>query len=83
MLNAALNGELENTLYRRDPNFGLDVPVRIEDVDSKLLNPRGTWADGKAYDLQADKLVQMFIKNFAKFETHVTKDIIEAAPQAA
>ncbi len=83
MLNAALDGSLAQGQFRTDPNFGVAVPVAIEGVDSKLLNPRSTWSDGAAYDAQAQKLVGMFIKNFAKFESHVTDDVKAAAPTAA
>ena len=83
MLNAALDGELNNIKYRRDPNFGFDVPTAIDGVDSALLDPRSAWTDVNAYDAQAQKLVGMFIDNFGKFESHVTADVKAAAPNAA
>ncbi len=83
MLNAALSGELNSAEYRRDKNFGFDVPVAIKGVDAGLLTPRSTWSDGAAYDAQAQKLVGMFIDNFAKFESQVTDDVKAAAPDAA
>jgi len=83
MLNAALDGSLAEGDFRKDHNFGFDVPITIEGVDDTLLDPRGTWSNGNAYDAQAHKLVQMFIENFAKFESHVTEDIRAAAPTAA
>ena len=46
----------------------------------RLLNPRDTWADGAAYDVQAHRLVQMFITNFAKFETYVGDEVRACAP---
>ena len=49
-------------------------------VDAKILDPRQTWADKAAYDAQATKLVQMFRKNFEKFEAHVAADVKAAAP---
>jgi len=83
MLNAAMDGTLKNGSFRKDVNFGLDVPTAIIGVDNALLNPRETWADKAAYDAQAQKLVQMFIDNFAKFESHVSAEVKAAAPQAA
>ncbi|MBL6853073.1 MAG: hypothetical protein ISQ86_06760, partial [Alphaproteobacteria bacterium] len=44
---------------------------------------RDTWADKAAYDAQARKLVRMFRENFQKFEAHVGKDVLEAAPALA
>jgi phosphoenolpyruvate carboxykinase (ATP) len=36
--------------------------------------------EGKAYDAQARKLVDMFVANFAKFESHVEGSVLDAAP---
>ncbi|MFO1170259.1 MAG: phosphoenolpyruvate carboxykinase [Hyphomicrobiaceae bacterium] len=80
LLTAALNGTLRNAPTRRDPFFGFEVPLAVAGVDAKILDPRATWADPKAYDEQARKLVDMFSKNFAKFESHVDADVRAAAP---
>jgi phosphoenolpyruvate carboxykinase (ATP) len=80
LLDAALSGTLKNTPMRRDPVFGFEVPVALEGVDAKILNPRETWADGKAYDTQARALVDMFNRNFEKFASHVDADVKAAAP---
>jgi phosphoenolpyruvate carboxykinase (ATP) len=68
LVNAALSGALENVEMRRDENFGFAVPVEVQGVDAKLLNPRACWADVKAYDAAAEKLVGLFAENFKKFE---------------
>ena len=34
LLNAALDGSLKNAEFRKDPNFGFDVPVAVPGVDS-------------------------------------------------
>jgi len=52
-------------------------------VDSTILDPRATWADKDAYDATAQKLVQLFVDNFAEFEAHVDESVRKAAPQAA
>jgi phosphoenolpyruvate carboxykinase (ATP) len=56
IVRAALSGELDHAEMREDPIFGFHVPVRIEGVDSGLLDPRGTWADPSGYDETARKL---------------------------
>jgi len=81
LLKAALSGELNDVEYRTDPNFGFAVPVAVEGVDSAILDPRSTWADPRAYDLQAEKLAGMFTDNFEKFATHVDLDVMDAAPR--
>ncbi len=83
LLNAALDGSLKSAEFRKDPNFGFDVPVAVAGVDSAILDPRGTWADKAAYDQTAQKLVGQFIANFAQFEEHVDEGVRQAAPKAA
>ena len=83
LLSAALDGTLKSAQMRKDPHFGFDVPVSVPGVDSKILDPRETWADQTAYDRQAIKLVQMFRDNFKKFEAHVGADVKAAAPKLA
>ncbi len=83
LLNAALDGSLGDAEFKKDPNFGFEVPIAVPGVDSKLLDPRGAWADGEAYDQTAQDLVGKFIDNFAQFEAHVDQSVLEAAPKAA
>ncbi|MFN4057075.1 MAG: phosphoenolpyruvate carboxykinase [Roseinatronobacter sp.] len=79
LLTAALDGSLSTVEFRRDPNFGFDVPVSLPGVDATLLNPRMTWADGAAYDAQAKKLVSMFAENFAQYVPFIDDEVKEAA----
>jgi phosphoenolpyruvate carboxykinase (ATP) len=83
LLNAALDGSLNEAEFRKDPNFGFEVPVAVAGVDSKLLDPRGAWADGEAYDETARDLVTKFVENFAQFADHVDEGVRQAAPKAA
>ena len=83
LLAAAMSGALDDADFRTDPHFGFAVPEAVEGVDAKILNPRDTWADAKAYDAQARKLVCMFVKNFDTFKDHVGADIMDASPQMA
>ncbi|MEL6530924.1 MAG: phosphoenolpyruvate carboxykinase (ATP), partial [Pseudomonadota bacterium] len=88
LLNAALDGDLDNVEYRKDDNFGFDVPVHVpvlgmQGIDQTILNPRDTWTDKTGYDATAQKLVQLFIDNFAEFEAHVDEGVRKAAPANA
>ena len=80
LLSATLNGGLAQVRFRRDGNFGFEVPVAVEGVETSILDPRSTWADAAAYDRQARKLVGMFIANFERFESHVDEAVRSAAP---
>lgn len=83
LLNAALDGSLNDAEFRKDENFGFDVPVAVAGVDSAILDPRSTWADKQEYDRTARRLVKLFVDNFAEFEAHVDAGVREAAPHAA
>jgi len=83
LLNAALDGSLANAEFRKDPNFGFEVPVAVAGVDSAILDPRSTWLDKAAYDATAQKLVRQFIDNFAQFADHVDEGVRQSAPKAA
>ncbi len=83
LLTAALDGSLAKAGMRTDPHFGFQVPAFAQGVDTAILDPRATWPDKAAYDVQARKLVGMFVNNFVKFENHVAADVRAAAPSAA
>ena len=81
MLHAALSGDLDDAELRTDPNFGFGVPVAVNGVDSKLLDPRATWRDGEAYDLKARALAKMFADNFATRFADVDESVRTAGPR--
>ncbi len=88
LLNAVLDGKMDAVEFRKDPNFGFDVPVFVPaleeaGIDQTLLDPRATWADKDEYDATARKLVELFINNFEQFAEHVDEGVRQAAPQAA
>jgi phosphoenolpyruvate carboxykinase (ATP) len=66
MLHAALDGKLDNVAYRKDPIFGIEVPMECPGVPSEILDPRGTWPDPAAYDKKATDLAKLFEENARK-----------------
>jgi phosphoenolpyruvate carboxykinase (ATP) len=88
LLNAALDGSLNDAEFRKDPNFGFEVPVAVPalddaGLDSAILDPRTTWDDKDEYDRTAQKLVRLFVDNFEPFAEHVDQGVRDAAPAAA
>jgi phosphoenolpyruvate carboxykinase (ATP) len=83
LLNAALDGSLNDVEFREDANFGFEVPVSVPGVEDSLLDQRSAWKDAAAYDATAQNLVRLFIENFAQFEEHVDEGVRNAAPVAA
>jgi len=83
LLNAALDGSLNDAEFRKDENFGFEVPVSVPGVDSAILDPRSTWDNPEEYDATARRLVQLFVDNFEPFAAHVDQGVRDAAPAAA
>jgi len=83
LLNAALDGSLKNVKFRKDPNFGFEVPISVPGVDQSILDPRTTWTNPADYDAMATKLVELFVENFAQFADQVDEGVRQAAPKAA
>ncbi len=83
LLNAALDGSLNNAEFRTDPNFGFKVPVSVPGVDSAILDPRETWSNKADYDATAARLVDLFVENFAQFADDVDEGVRQAAPRTA
>jgi phosphoenolpyruvate carboxykinase (ATP) len=81
LLNAALDGSLKNVEFRKDPNFGFEVPVAVPGVDQSILDPRATWSNPAEYDAMAAKLVDLFVENFAQFTDQVDEGVRQAAPK--
>lgn len=81
MVNAALNGDLNDVTYVDDPIFGVQVPTICPNVPADVLNPKNSWDDGAAYDNQAKKLAGMFVENFKEFEADVSDAIKGAGPK--
>ena len=82
MLNAALEGVLDDVEYVEDPIFNLMVPTEVPGVPSELLQPRLTWEDKDAFDAQARKLAGMFIDNFEQYSDGVADGVVESGPRA-
>lgn len=79
LLAAALDGSLSRARFRKDPNFGFEVPVSLPGVEARLLDPRETWDDKAAYDAQAARLVGMFSDNFAQYLPFIDAEVKAAA----
>ena len=80
VINAALNGDLNNVEFRKDPFFGFEVPVAIESVETDKLNPATSFASQEAYEENANVLATKFKENFKKFEEFATADLLAGGP---
>ncbi|WP_027389972.1 phosphoenolpyruvate carboxykinase (ATP) [Chrysiogenes arsenatis] len=69
-INAILDGSINHTSFESMGVFGLQMPTKLDGVESAILNPRNVWSDKAAYDATTAKLGGMFIENFKKYLTN-------------
>ena len=81
MIKAALTGALDQVDYVTDPVFGLHRPTSCPDVPNAMLNPRDTWRNEANYDTAAQKLAELFNKNFAPYAEAANDAVVNAGPE--
>ncbi|MBH1931460.1 phosphoenolpyruvate carboxykinase (ATP) [Serratia rubidaea] len=82
IIDAILNGEIEQADTFTLPIFGLAVPTALPGVDPAILDPRKTYADASLWQEKAQDLAQRFIDNFAKYTvTPAGERLLAAGPQ--
>ena len=82
MLNAAMDGELDNVEYAIDDRFGFSIPKTCPNVPSEVLQPIQTWDNPEEYNQTADNLSKMFNENFKRYESGVSDAVNAASPKA-
>lgn len=83
MVNAILNGDLENVPTMEHPIFKVAIPTSCPSVPDEVLNPRNTWEDKTAYDEKANMLAKKFSENFETYREGCSEAICNAGPMAA
>jgi phosphoenolpyruvate carboxykinase (ATP) len=81
LLNAVLNGALEEVEYYTDPVFNYQVPKTCPDVPEDVLYPERSWAKKNEYWKKYKQLASRFIDNMKKFEEDTPADVIAAGPK--
>ncbi len=66
MVQAALNGDLENVEYEEDKLFHVAVPKSCPGAPTEILSPKNTWADKDEFEKTAKILADQFSKQFDK-----------------
>jgi phosphoenolpyruvate carboxykinase (ATP) len=82
MVNAALNGDLDDVEYKENEVFHLNVPASCPGVPSEMLDPVNTWSDKDAYHETAKKLASKFSAHFDKAygSKNLSEDIVKQCP---
>jgi len=81
MLNAVLEGKLDNVAYRRDRLFGFQVPETCPQVPAEVFIPEKAWDDENEYWQKYDALAARYIDNFKLYRDGVPAEVIAAGPK--
>jgi len=82
IIDAILDGSIDKAPTKVIPFFDFVVPTQLPGVDSKILDPRDTYASANEWDVKAKDLAGRFIKNFAKYEgNEAGKALVAAGPK--
>lgn len=82
IIDRILDGSMESCETAEIPIFGLQVPLFLEGVDTKILDPRKTYETEAAWMEKAAGLGQLFIQNFKQFTgTPEAENLVKAGPQ--
>ncbi|ODS09862.1 phosphoenolpyruvate carboxykinase (ATP) [Vibrio scophthalmi] len=82
IIDAILDGSIENAKTTHIPIFNLEVPTSLPGVDPAILDPRDTYVDPLQWESKAHDLAQRFINNFDKYTDNAEgKALIAAGPQ--
>ncbi|NLA24848.1 MAG: phosphoenolpyruvate carboxykinase (ATP) [Bacteroidales bacterium] len=82
MVDAALDGSLENVEYVYDELFHLNVPTTCPGVPSEMLNPINTWDNPEEFKKTAQELAQKFSESYDKSygKNNIAADIKKNCP---
>ena len=81
MLNAALEGKLDDVEYRKDKLFGFEVPLTCPNVPEDVFKPSNAWGNKDEYWMKYDALAARYIENFKLFGDGVPPEVVKAGPQ--
>jgi phosphoenolpyruvate carboxykinase (ATP) len=81
MLNAALDGKLDDVPYRTDKLFAFEVPTKCPGVPDDVLDPASTWGNKDEYWRKYDALAARFIENFKLFRSGCPDEVAAAGPK--
>ena len=82
IIDAILDGSIENAGTKVIPVFNFEVPTSLHDVNPAILDPRDTYADASEWQTKATDLAARFIKNFTQYTDNTEgQNLVKAGPQ--
>ncbi|MEN8132547.1 MAG: phosphoenolpyruvate carboxykinase (ATP), partial [Pseudomonadota bacterium] len=80
MVDAVLNGELDDVSMRADPVFHFQVPQTCPGVPAEELDPAHNWPDPDAYVAKTHEVAEAFHNCFEQYEEMVPPEVAAAGP---
>ena len=82
IIDAILDGSIENAETKMVPIFNFEVPTSLHDVNSSILDPRDTYDKVSDWNTKANDLASLFIKNFEQYtDNDQGKSLVKSGPQ--
>ena len=82
IIDAILDGSIENAETKMVPIFNFEVPTSLHDVNSSILDPRDTYDKVSDWNIKANDLASLFIKNFEQYtDNEQGKSLVKSGPQ--
>lgn len=82
IIDAILNGDIEEADTITLPIFDLAVPTALPGVDTDILDPRKTYADKSQWEEKVKDLAHRFVDNFDKYtDTPAGEALVKAGPK--
>ena len=82
IIDAILDGSIENAQTKTIPTFNFIVPTALHDVNPVILDPRDTYTDASEWNTKAEDLAARFIENFAQYtDNEEGLKLVKAGPQ--
>lgn len=81
IIDAIINGEIEEAATTKIPFLNLTVPNSLTDVSEGILDPRDTYADVNEWEVKARDLASRYIENFERYtDTEEGKRLVASGP---
>ena len=82
IIDAILNGSIENVDTKIIPVFNFEVPTSLNSVNDSILDPRDTYEDASVWANKATDLAKRFIANFEQYtDNEEGKNLVNAGPK--
>lgn len=81
-IDAIFDGSLDKAEFETMPVFGLQIPKKVNGIESSILNPKNVWKDKADYDKTLKNLAELFVKNFQHYAIFENcKSLVQHGPQ--